>query len=258
MAATASPHARDRVGTLQHGHRRDRERSPLDTFSADLHSSLTMQVSRRNGLMRRQLSQSSMVLPATPDLLGLPAEVRNQICEYVLTLDQPLERRHCPGVSVQHTHRALLQTCRQTRTETLQVYLGNNTFVLSSVWDLGDWLDTLGHHSTYISRVILKLGVLEGSLYDVVAAETPTVHPIPIEFLLTRGRVLLGAVGGQIQDDTVLNDVLEALKPAATYLGGLDPEHQLSIAASLAHCKHCAMGMCKTCGRRRQCCKQSA
>ncbi|KAK3112516.1 hypothetical protein LTR53_011146 [Teratosphaeriaceae sp. CCFEE 6253] len=192
---------------------------------------------------------------ATPDLLGLPAEVRNQIYGLVLKYDRPFYIRRCPGCYVEQAHRALLQVCRQTRAETPELYYSNNVFTICSIDDLYRWLWMLGKWGLFLPRVNLAHEVVEGVEYDRTKITRRPADQITVRLVLTRARVFVNGVQ-EITSNRVIDLATRLLLPAARELAKVDPEHQLLVVGTVRHCAHCASAFCARCGRNGPCCKR--
>ncbi|KAK5128845.1 hypothetical protein LTR85_000178 [Meristemomyces frigidus] len=129
-------------------------------------------------------------------LLDLPPEIRNNIYEYVLIFREPLQIRHRHLYDINMNNRALLQTCQQIRAEALGIYLSNNTFVLSTTRDLGNWLDSLGSTVKQLNELTVEPGVLER--HNSPGLELASATRVPVKLALVGGEVVVNGVDGDV------------------------------------------------------------
>lgn len=192
-------------------------------------------------------------VPAMKRFQDLPPEIRNHIYEYALTFSGPLQIRHRHIYDINMNDRALMQTCQLQRTEALGIYYGSNTFVLSSLRYLGDWLLMLGSNVKHLDDLVLTDGVLEG--YSTPAFALAGTMRVQVKLALAGGQVVVSGVDGHV-DDTMLEAAKKYLGPAAKWLGRKNEGHVLTVKGTLAHCFHCLEGTCQTCKNMKDCCKR--
>ena len=77
-------------------------------------------------------------------LLELPAELRNQIYELVLTQNLRCRRDPPPGTGVSLPGPGLLRTCKMIYQEALALYYRYTTFEFGSICDLTKWSGAIG------------------------------------------------------------------------------------------------------------------
>ena len=186
-------------------------------------------------------------------ITDLPPEIRNTINELVLANDSKdgLLVRHRHYFELSETRRALTQTCRQMRTESLPVYYFMNTFQLSSLRDLTDWLAVVGKNCQYLRSLHFPDGVMEGRPWKTIPP-SPALNLVDFSMRISSNDALTALATKENVKEEMEDIVFKAIKGSRRVMRRFG-SYDLVLTGRMSHCLHCAEGTCRFCLRQRCC-----
>jgi hypothetical protein len=220
---------------------------------------------RRTALSTHQASTNNTDTEKQPaSFLTVPPETRNRIYELVLPQSVPLTVRACGPNTWNGTPRhqgikALIQTCRQVRSEATSMYYYSNRFRFNTRNHFPEWLMDIGPSCGFYFKENIEL--LPGALDDYqVGLKNKYKYRIPVRYVLAEGKVAISAIGGYLwpgRHEDILEKRMKALEPAAKMMDSLAPVgHAVLVDDWVTHCQHCCHGLrrCPPCRSKGRCC----
>lgn len=193
-----------------------KQRRRLEKASVHLRGKLLANLGRFSSLANLR-SEGSVIMerPRNPDntksrLLALPGELRNRIYRYALVKDGPIAFKCGNNRSGERFVPAILQVCRQIRSEAIRIYFHENTFsffvIVSLKHPLREFSTSIGNESLQLCASVMLLGGACG-----MSNSHTDYHVFEIDFQVKTVKQCLTAANCDADDLNVLQPAMHKL-----------------------------------------------